>query len=120
MNMNQHDKVLLDAIWHMIGIAPIQTNTGKTDINIILSTLPPEEARVMKRKFRKMWRNLVKKRLARPKVNKAAVMQTFGLHPQKDESAIPTKSQKINRKRIVMQHVVDNVLTSMKKSARTD
>lgn len=120
MNMNEHDKVLLNAIWHMIGIVPIEnSHTGvDNDINRALSSLPSPEAREMKRKFRKLWRKVAKKRLDKPKVNKASIMKLFGFFPLREDSdRCPSRSQKVNRKRAVLNHVYEEILIPMKKSA---
>lgn len=117
---NEHDRMLLNAIWHMMGVAPIELGHSHEDINRILSSLPSEEARVMKRKFRKIWRSLVKKRLEKPRVNKAATMKAFGLFPENADSVPPTRSQKINRKRMVLSHVRQEVLLRMKDMARNN
>jgi len=108
--------MLLNAIWHMMGIAPIEPVSN--DICIVLSSLPPDEALVMKRKFRKIWRTLVKKRLEKPRVNKPATMKTFGLFPEEGGSTPPTRSQKLNRKRMVLNHACQDILLPMKKLAK--
>lgn len=110
---NEHDRVLLNAIWHMIGVAPIEPGQSSNDINRILSSLPPDEAHAMKRKFRKLWRTLVKKRLEKPRLDKMSTIKTFGLFG----FIPPTRSQKLNRKRMVLNHVYQEILLPMKKSA---
>jgi hypothetical protein len=113
---NEHDRMLLNAIWYMMGIAPIEPVSN--DVGIALSSLPPDEALVMKRKFRKIWRTLVKKRLGKSKVNKSATMKAFGLFPEEVGSTPPTRSQKLNRKRMVLNHVCQDILLPMKKLAK--
>lgn len=50
--------VLRSTAYHNLGIVPI-TDTS-SDVNQVLAQLPPEEARKMRRKFRKLWRAAVK------------------------------------------------------------
>lgn len=45
-----------------LGVGELSADTWQ-DINRILAAMPPEEARRMKRKFRKEWRRIVKRRL---------------------------------------------------------
>jgi hypothetical protein len=45
---------LMKAAAHERGIVPLERNHH--DFNRILASLPPDDARAMKRKFRKLWR----------------------------------------------------------------
>jgi hypothetical protein len=49
------------------------------DINKILAEFPPDEARTMRRKFRKLWRNLAAKWLKRPGKNSRRRLTIMGL-----------------------------------------
>ena len=77
------------------GVAPIE-DFGH-DFNRILASHPPEEARRLKRKFRKLWRTAAKKEKGHAR--------RCGLGAEE-----PTKSQKRNRKLLV--------LTKVSKAAR--
>lgn len=84
------------------GIVPL----GKTgapiwnDVNKILSSLPADEARKMKRKFRKEWRKIIKRELSHGgKVGRRAA-HDLGL-----SFPTPTRKNKNNRKQIVMQDI---------------
>jgi hypothetical protein len=52
-------KILQNAAFHEMGIAPLDMIIY--DYSRVLSELPPDEARKMKRKFRKLWRKAAKK-----------------------------------------------------------
>lgn len=52
-------KMLRDMAFHSLGIVPIKY-IGWDGINQQLASLPPEEARKIKRKFRKLWRKIAK------------------------------------------------------------
>ncbi len=63
------------------------------DINKILAEFPPDEARAMKRKFRKLWRKLVEHSLKRPGKNSRR-----RLHNIEHGEAIPSRKAKNFRK----------------------
>ena len=86
---------LMKAAAHEAGIVPLEKTHH--DFNRILASLPPEEARAMKRKFRKLWRKVAK---AKPTKNSRLKRITTGLG-----TANPTRSQKNNRKHAVYMHL---------------
>lgn len=61
---DQIHKLKANIMYHEMGIVPIGMDIGgapvEHDINRVLTQLPREEARKLKRKFRKVWRGLVK------------------------------------------------------------
>lgn len=63
------------------------------DINKILAEMPPDEARKMKRKFRKLWRKLAERSLKRPGKESRRRLRNIG-HGEE----IPTRSAKNFRK----------------------
>ena len=81
------------------GIVPLGAEGADVwqDINKVLATLPPTEARKMKRKFRKEWRRLVKRELNHggKKGRQEARVTGLGL-------ATPNRSHKNSRKHKVM------------------
>ena len=86
---------LMKAAAHEHGIVPLEKLHH--DFNRILASLPEEEARVMKRKFRKLWRKVaMKKNTAHSRLKRT----TTGLGNPK-----PTRSQKNNRKHAVYTHL---------------
>lgn len=54
------DSVLFNLVYHEMDIVPIEFSRGK-NLEEILNNLPPDVARRMKRKFRKLWRKAAKK-----------------------------------------------------------
>lgn len=92
-------KIFIETAYHTLGIVPIGW-TGN-DINKVLAALPPDEARVMRRKFRKMWRKAAKN--ARKGRSKAVAQMGLG-------ETQPTRRHKTVRKqevsvRIIMDYV---------------
>jgi hypothetical protein len=96
-------KLLQTTAFLTLGIAPIDSTIH--DFNRVLATLPPDEARKMRRKFRKLWRSFAK----RPKkgTSKAYIAQ-LGLG-EKD----PTRAQKRYRKSEVLRRVNADVVGPM-------
>lgn len=99
--MNDFEKAILYHIAFDAGILPIEDIN--TDINRSLSSVSPEEARVFKRKFRKIWRKAIKKMLNDNKTSKhtrAYIQEQSGLG-----SKGPSRSQKRYRKSIILQEI---------------
>ena len=101
MKNNEINDILTMAAFLEIGIAPIKRSTD--DINRILATLSPEEARKMKRKFRKVWRSLVSKKKQKSKEG------AYGLGAEN-----PSKSQRNRRKAEVFIYVMKKVAEQKK------
>jgi hypothetical protein len=87
---------------HTLGIAPI--NNVAHDFNKTLASLPPDEARAMKRKFRKLWRKFARE----SKNASAAYIRQLGLG-----EASPTKKQKKMRKVEVSRRIDGDVVGAM-------
>ena len=116
---NEHDRMLVHAACHMVGIAPLG-NVMAHDMNRVLSTISPEEARVMKRKFRKLWRKIAKERIRQSpgeSMGKSMVMRSLGFHPQADSVSPPSRRQKLNRKLAVSEYIHKTMVGPMKRSA---
>lgn len=78
------------------------------DVNRYLDTLPPDEARAMKRKFRKLWRRAVVEGAGDSKVLRRHAKKLYGLgNPN------PEKKHKLARKSAVIRHLREVVKTSM-------
>jgi hypothetical protein len=86
---------LMKAAAHERGIVPLERNHH--DFNRILASLPPDDARAMKRKFRKLWRKVARNKQAK---NTRLKHITSGLGNQN-----PTRTHKNNRKHMVYAHL---------------
>lgn len=86
------DRALISAAGFESGIVPIEH--PEHDMTRILSQLPAEESLKMKRRFRKLWRKMVKAE-KKPGVQ-AGLARQAGMGAKK-----PTKAQKLARKRLV-------------------
>lgn len=77
------------------------------DINKVLATMPPDEARLMRRKFRKMWRKAAKKLATGGRARRKEARE-MGLN-----SSRPTRAEKNRRK----QRVFGDVIKRLSKEA---
>lgn len=106
------------AVYDSAGILPMPTLL--TNMETAMANMPPEEARKAKRKFRKMWRKLVREKLATFKYpnNKEALTRVYGL-----EAEEPTKDQKRARKGLVrnaMQKAAYGMVVTMKNPDKSE
>lgn len=98
-------------IYHQLGIVPL-TYDDK-DINRVLMSLPADESRRIKRKFRKLWRK--ESNCRPPSMTKQGRQFARGFKAQAGYGvAGPTKTQKYNRKMIVMRRVKIMTTTMMR------
>ena len=90
-----HNDTLLDILkstaYHTLGIVPIDSTHH--DVNKLLDSLPPEEARKMRRKFRKLWR-----RYAKGGTPKAYRDQMALGHPTPDRNAKRVRKMEVRRR----------------------
>jgi hypothetical protein len=94
-------QVMVETLYHTAGIVPIRSSSQ--NVSVTLASLPPGEARAMKRKFRKMWRAAVRRELAAATKARRHVelTETYGLGAPE-----PTKTQRSMRKAIVLTTVM--------------
>ena len=113
MIVNETDRVLMTTVWLSLGVAPL--DNVNFDINKMLACLPPDEARRMRRKFRKLWRKYAKRDISAAKtgVSKRNVQAYMGIGEEK-----PTRAQRNNRKRTVFWGIRKDVLEPLKKIAQ--
>lgn len=96
-------RLAVQTVYHALGIVPISSIDLRHDFNRYLASLPPEEARRMKRKFRKLWRAAAKKP---PKFVSERHIAKLGLGAPE-----PTREEKLARKAEVSRRVsIDRVM----------
>ena len=89
------------------GIVPIEDSTH--DMRRAFASLPEEEQRKLKRKFRKMWRKIL-----RAKVGDSGGKKKQSLEMAYGKGAkIPTKHQRNARKQLVAAHLEEEVVKPM-------
>jgi len=117
------DRAFISSVMFDLGILPLEGTNQ--DMSRPLGQISVEEARVIKRKFRKMWRKLMRKQTAHrarsyrssgrnisvedaEALAKKSVGAKFGQGKQ-----IPSKQDKQNRKRAVFESVWTSVIAPM-------
>ncbi|HAN16498.1 MAG TPA: hypothetical protein DCP73_13255 [Chloroflexi bacterium] len=111
--MGETDKLLMTTMWLSLGVAPL--DTVHFDINKMLAGLPPDEARKMRRKFRKLWRKYTKRKMSEAKgvSHKQTAVREVGLGEQS-----PTRAQRNHRKRAVYWGLRKDVLEPLIKMTK--
>ena len=105
------DKAFIHNVMFEMGILPIEDPT--LDMRVPLRQLPPEEARVIKRKFRKLWRKYMRAEVGNPtskqaEVKTKAAEQKFGV-----KKPVPSRHERLARKRLVYEHVWNEFIVPM-------
>lgn len=99
-------KILEETAFHTLGIVPIDGVTILGDVNKILGALPPDDAKRMRRKFRKLWRKYVKSASSRS--------QCLESEKMKIGSEAPDRRAKRARKWAVRKMIVNSLETAEK------
>lgn len=116
--MDGESKLRLEMEYFKRGIVPFQSTIYDSavcslglyafqDVNRYLDTLPPDEARAMKRKFRKLWRKAVVEGAGDSKVLRRQAKKLYGLG-----NPSPQKKHKLARKSAVIRHLREVVKSS--------
>ena len=105
------DKAFIHSVMFELGILPIEDPV--LDMRVPLRTLTPEEARVIKRKFRKIWRKCMKDQVGHPKGKHAeakakAAQQQLGVGKH-----VPSRAERLARKRLVYEKVWNEIIVPM-------
>jgi hypothetical protein len=103
--LKDHERAVLSAIMFDNGMVPINNPTD--DIGRALSSLPKDDARAMKRKFRKQWRKLARHEARRLNVKKPEVLlaNRFGM-----SKSNPSRQDRLARKQLVQQHFYEKLV----------
>lgn len=105
------DKAFIHSVMFEMGILPIEDPT--LDMRVPLRQLSPEEARVIKRKFRKLWRRLMKQQVAaaggkQGEAQKKALGTKLGVGKH-----VPSRAERLERKRLVYERVWEEIIVPM-------
>lgn len=106
------DRAFIHAVHFEQGIVPIEDPV--LDIRRALKELPPEEQRILKRKFRKLWRKLMKEQIPdgkRGETKKTMLTQKLGVGKH-----VPSRAERLERKRLVYNHFWKEVIMPMIKN----
>lgn len=105
------DKAFIYDVMFKMGILPIEDPT--LDMRVPLRQLPPKEARVVKRKFRKLWRKYMKAQIGSSgrkmsDAKKTAAQQKLGVG-----KLVPSRHERLERKRLVYERVWEECIVPM-------
>lgn len=106
------DKAFIHSVMFEMGILPIEDPT--LDMRVPLRQLSPEEARVIKRKFRKLWRRLMKRQVDAAGGGKQGETQQKVLNSKLGVGKhVPSRAERLERKRLVYERVWDEIIVPM-------
>lgn len=110
------DKAFIHTVMFELGILPIEDPV--LDMRVPLRQLTLEDARVFKRKFRKLWRKLARNLVVRAEAEGEndtkkqwavwAVKKKYGMGKQQ-----PSRAEKLARKRLVYEQIWERVIVPM-------
>lgn len=104
------DKAFIHQVMFELGILPIEDPT--LDMRVPLKQLSPEEARVLKRKFRKLWRKCMKAEIGpagkMADARKKAAESKLGVGKH-----VPSRAERLARKRMVYERIWEQVIVPM-------
>jgi len=112
-NLREVDRALIHSVMFQLGILPME----KTDLDMRrpLQQLSAEESRVLKRKFRKLWRKAMRAEIGNGQRTKAAreisAKQKYGVGKH-----VPSRQERNNRKQLVFDLLWEDVIEPMVKN----
>lgn len=103
-NLRDVDRAFIVTVMFQCGIIPME----KTDFDMrrALSQLPPEEARILKRKFRKLWRKAMREEIGNGKTRETQVQSLkaqYGVGKH-----VPSRMERNARKKLVFNKMWEN------------
>ena len=110
-NLTELERLMIHEAMFELGIVPMET--PDMDVSRVLKQLPEEEARKLKRKFRKLWR----------KLEKSNRRNSNALRDSRKEGKSPTRWERRNRRKMVWTEVkrknVDPAVEKFRKDVGT-
>lgn len=112
-NLRDVDRAFIQTVMFQLGILPME----KTDLDMrrALQQLPPEEARALKRKFRKMWRKAMRANIGNgPKTRstrEVVAKNKYGVGKH-----VPSRAERNARKQLVFETLWEGVIEPMIKN----
>lgn len=111
-NLRDVDRALIHSVMFQMGILPME----KTDLDMrrALAQLSPEEARTLKRKFRKLWRKAMRANVGNGKTRVAkeqSAKATLGVGKH-----VPSRAERNARKKLVFDSLWESVIEPLVKN----
>lgn len=105
------DKAFIHSVMFELGILPIEDPT--LDMRVPLRQLSPEDARIIKRKFRKMWRKCMREQVG-PGTGKYATAKEKALQQKLGVGKhVPSRHERLERKRLVYERLWKEYIVPM-------
>ena len=101
--MKEAERAFIHTVMFTEGIVPMENPA--MDVRRALKDVSPEDARKMKRKFRKMWRKQVKALASKEKTGLPTHLKSVTAMISKKGTA-PSRRQKLRRKEVVTAHLM--------------
>jgi hypothetical protein len=105
------DRAFIHAVMFESGIIPMEKTT--LDMRRALQQLDPEEARTLKRKFRKLWRKAMKQEIGDPKSKRADVKETAAKQKYGVGKHVPSRTERNARKQLVFDQMWEQYIVPM-------
>lgn len=109
--LREVDRAFIHTIMFELGILPMEKTT--LDMQRALKQLTPEEARQLKRKFRKLWRKAMKKEVGSPKGKRADAKEQAAKSRLGVGKAVPSRTERNARKQLVFDQVWKEIIAPL-------
>jgi len=106
--LREVDRAFIHSIMFELGILPIEKTT--LDMQRALKQLSPEEARQLKRKFRKLWRKAMKKEVGSSKGKRAEAKEQAAKSRLGVGKPVPSRAERNARKQLVFDRVWADII----------
>ncbi len=98
-NLRDVDRAFIQTVMFEAGILPMEKTT--LDMQRALKQLSPDEARQLKRKFRKLWRKAMRKEVGNPTGKHAVRKEEAAKHRLGVGKHVPSRAERTARKQLV-------------------
>lgn len=105
------DKAFIHSVMFDLGIVPIEDPV--LDMRVPIKQLTAEEARVVKRKFRKLWRKCMKKKIGNPTGKGGEYRESSTKRDLGVGKKVPSRRERLERKRMVFNQIWNDVIVPM-------
>jgi hypothetical protein len=107
-NLRDVDRAFIHSIMFELGILPMEKTT--LDMKRVLEQLDADEARQLKRKFRKLWRKAMKKEVGSPKGKRAETKEHVAKQRYGVGKPVPSRSERNARKQLVFDQIWKEII----------
>lgn len=105
------DKAFIHSIMFEMGVLPIED--PRLDMNVPLRQLSAEEARLLKRKFRKLWRKYMRENMGDPNAKNAQARDNFVKIRLGVGKQVPSRAERLERKKLVYTKVWNDLIAPL-------